>query len=116
MPSSSSSAGLSARGAISSYWNTTAMRRRISSSEKDERSKRMAFEVPPLPYDYVALAPTIDEQTMRLHHDKHHQAYVDHANAALAGTQWADKSVEHVLVELVLLPEEVRAAVRNLAC
>jgi Fe-Mn family superoxide dismutase len=73
----------------------------------------MAFEVPPLPYDYGALAPTIDEQTMRLHHDKHHQAYVDNANAALAGTQWADKSVEQVLVELDLLPEEKRGAVRN---
>jgi superoxide dismutase, Fe-Mn family len=73
----------------------------------------MAFEVPPLPYDYGALAPTIDEQTMRLHHDKHHQAYVDNANTALAGTQWADKSVEQVLVELDLLPEEKRAAVRN---
>ena len=46
----------------------------------------MAFEVPPLPYDYGALEPTIDEQTMRLHHDKHHQAYVDNANAALEGT------------------------------
>ena len=73
----------------------------------------MAFEVPPLPYDYAALEPTIDEATMRLHHDKHHQAYVDNANAALAGTQWADKSVEQVLVELDLLPEEKRAAVRN---
>src|SRR3954465_15225158 len=73
----------------------------------------MAFEVPPLPYDYGALAPTIDEQTMRLHHDKHHQAYVDNANAALAGTEWADKSVEQVLVALDLLPEEKRAAVRN---
>jgi Fe-Mn family superoxide dismutase len=73
----------------------------------------MAFEVPPLPYDYGALEPTIDEQTMRLHHDKHHQAYVDNANAALAGTQWADKSVEHVLVELDLLPEDKRTAVRN---
>src|SRR5437763_3394276 len=113
MPSSSSSAGLSARGAISSYWNTTAMRRRISSSEKDERSKRMAFEVPPLPYDYGALAPTIDEQTMQLHHDKHHQTYVDNANAALAGTELEDKSVEQVLVALDLLPEEKRAAVRN---
>ena len=50
----------------------------------------MAFEVPPLPYDYGALEPTIDEQTMRLHHDKHHQAYVDNANAALAGTEHAD--------------------------
>jgi Fe-Mn family superoxide dismutase len=73
----------------------------------------MAFEVPPLPYDYAALEPTIDEQTMRLHHDKHHQAYVDNANAALAGTQWEGRPVEHVLVELDLLPEEKRAAVRN---
>jgi superoxide dismutase, Fe-Mn family len=73
----------------------------------------MAFEVPPLPYDYGALEPTIDEQTMRLHHDKHHQAYVDNANAALAGTEWADRSVEQVLVELDLLPEDKRTAVRN---
>jgi len=73
----------------------------------------MAFEVPPLPYEYGALAPTIDEQTMRLHHDKHHQAYVDNANAALQGTQWADSPVEQVLVELDLLPEEKRTAVRN---
>jgi Fe-Mn family superoxide dismutase len=73
----------------------------------------MAFEVPPLPYDYGALAPTIDEETMRLHHDKHHQAYVDNANAALAGTEWADKTVEQVLDQLDLIPEEKRAAVRN---
>jgi Fe-Mn family superoxide dismutase len=73
----------------------------------------MAFEVPPLPYDYNALEPTIDEQTMRLHHDKHHQAYVDNANAALAGTEWADRSVEQVLVELDLIPEDKRTAVRN---
>ena len=73
----------------------------------------MAFEVPPLPYDYGALAPTIDEQTMRLHHDKHHQAYVTNANAALEGTEWADKTVEQVLDQLDLIPEEKRAAVRN---
>src|SRR5438067_3436939 len=81
--------------------------------DKDERSKPMAFEVPPLPYDYGALEPTIDEQTMRLHHDKHHQAYVDNANAALQGTEWADRPVEQVLVEIDLLPEEKRTAVRN---
>ena len=73
----------------------------------------MAFEVPPLPYDYGALEPTIDEQTMRLHHDKHHQAYVDNANAALEGTAWADRPVEEVLVEIDLIPEEKRTAVRN---
>ena len=73
----------------------------------------MAFEVPPLPYDYGALEPTIDEETMRLHHDKHHQAYVDNANAALAGTQWADRPVDKVLVEIDLLPEDKRTAVRN---
>src|SRR5262247_1044491 len=73
----------------------------------------MAFEVPPLPYDYGALEPTIDEQTMRLHHDKHHQAYVDNANAALAGTEWEGKSVEQVLVEIDLIPEDKRTAVRN---
>jgi superoxide dismutase, Fe-Mn family len=57
----------------------------------------MAFEVPSLPYDYGALEPHIDEQTMRIHHDKHHQAYVDNANKALEGGQWADASVEEVL-------------------
>jgi superoxide dismutase, Fe-Mn family len=73
----------------------------------------MAFEVPPLPYDYAALEPHIDEETMRLHHDKHHQAYVDNANKALEGTEWADRPVEEVLQSLDLLPEEIRAAVRN---
>jgi len=73
----------------------------------------MPYEVPPLPYDYNALEPHIDEQTMRLHHDKHHQAYVDNANKALAGTEWADKPVEEVLQNLDSLPEEIRAAVRN---
>ena len=60
----------------------------------------MAYEVPPLPYDYDALEPHIDEATMRVHHDKHHQAYVDKANAALEGTEWADKPIEEVLKNL----------------
>jgi len=80
---------------------------------KRRKEQAMAFEVPPLPYDYRALAPTIDEQTMKLHHDKHHQAYVDNANAALEGTDWAGKSVEQVLSNLDLLPEAKRTAVRN---
>jgi Fe-Mn family superoxide dismutase len=57
----------------------------------------MAFELPPLPYDYAALEPHIDEQTMRIHHGKHHQTYVDKANEALAGTEWEDVPVEEVL-------------------
>jgi superoxide dismutase, Fe-Mn family len=73
----------------------------------------MPFEVPDLPYPYDALEPHIDEQTMHLHHDKHHQAYVDNANKALAGTEWADRPVEDVLQSLDSLPEEIRAAVRN---
>jgi Fe-Mn family superoxide dismutase len=73
----------------------------------------MAFEVPPLPYPYDALAPTIDEQTMHLHHDKHHQAYVDNANKALDGTQWADKPVEEVLRSLDSLPADKQTPVRN---
>jgi superoxide dismutase, Fe-Mn family len=73
----------------------------------------MAFELPPLPYDYAALEPHIDEQTMRLHHDKHHQAYVDNANKALAGTEWEDNAVESVLAELDAMPEEIRTVVRN---
>src|ERR687897_829469 len=73
----------------------------------------MPFELPPLPYDYAALEPHIDEQTMRLHHDKHHQAYVDNANKALAGTEWEDASVESVLAALAAMPEEIRTTVRN---
>jgi superoxide dismutase, Fe-Mn family len=73
----------------------------------------MAFELPPLPYDYSALEPHIDEQTMRIHHDKHHQAYVDNANAALAGTEWEGKPVDQILGVLDLIPEDKQAAVRN---
>ncbi|MGZ4352969.1 MAG: superoxide dismutase [Gaiellaceae bacterium] len=73
----------------------------------------MPFEVPPLPYDYGALAPTIDEQTMHLHHDKHHQAYVDNANKALDGTEWADRPVEEVLRNLDSLPADKQGPVRN---
>src|SRR3954468_18784975 len=73
----------------------------------------MAYEVPALPYDYNALEPHIDEETMRIHHDKHHQAYVDKANAALEGTEWADKPVEEVLKNLSALPADKQGPVRN---
>jgi Fe-Mn family superoxide dismutase len=73
----------------------------------------MPYSVPALPYDYAALEPTIGAQTMQIHHDKHHQAYVDNANKALDGTEWADRPVEAVLAELEIIPENIRTAVRN---
>jgi Fe-Mn family superoxide dismutase len=73
----------------------------------------MAYEVPALPYDYGALEPHIDEATMRVHHDKHHQAYVDKVNAALEGTEWEGKPIEDVLRDLASLPADKRTAVRN---
>jgi Fe-Mn family superoxide dismutase len=73
----------------------------------------MAYAVPDLPYDYSALEPHIDEATMRVHHDKHHQAYVDKANAALEGTEWADKPIEEVIANLGDLPNDKRTPVRN---
>ena len=73
----------------------------------------MAHELPPLPYDYNALEPHIDEQTMRIHHDKHHQAYVDNANKALDGTEWADRPVEAVLANIEIVSNDIRTAVRN---
>src|SRR5438874_11441801 len=78
-----------------------------------DRGAPMAYEVPDLPYDYDALEPHIDEATMRVHHDKHHQAYVDKANAALDGTEWDGKPVEEVLQNLDSLPDDKRTAVRN---
>ncbi len=73
----------------------------------------MAYDVPPLSYDYGALEPHIDEATMRVHHDKHHQAYVDKVNAALEGTDLADAAIEDVLKDLSAVPEDKRTAVRN---
>src|SRR5215212_2060461 len=73
----------------------------------------MAYTVPDLPYDYNALEPHIDEATMRVQHDKHHQAYVDKANAALEGTEWADKPIEEVLKNLDALPSDKQGPVRN---
>ncbi len=73
----------------------------------------MAYSVPDLPYPYDALEPHIDEETMRIHHDKHHQAYVDKANGALEGTEWADKDVAEVLRNLDSLPADKQGPVRN---
>jgi len=74
----------------------------------------MAFEVPALPYAYDALEPHIDEATMHLHHDKHHQAYVTNLNAALdKHPELAGKSPEQLLKDLNAIPEDIKAAVRN---
>jgi len=73
----------------------------------------MPFTLPDLPYAYDALEPTIDARTMEIHHSKHHQAYVDNANKALEGTEWADNSVESVLASLAAMPDGIQAAVRN---
>jgi Fe-Mn family superoxide dismutase len=74
----------------------------------------MAFSLPPLPYDYAALEPHIDEQTMRIHHDKHHAAYVNNLNAALEKhTDLQQKSIEDLLRSIDKVPEESRTAVRN---
>jgi len=73
----------------------------------------MPYELPPLPYPYDALEPHIDADTMRLHHDKHHQTYVDNLNKALEGTEWDGKPLEQVLGQLGEIPEDKRTAVRN---
>lgn len=73
----------------------------------------MAFTLPELGYSYDALEPHFDAKTMEIHHSKHHQAYVNNANTALEGTQWADKSAEEVIKNLDKLPSDKQTAVRN---
>src|SRR5579872_1937536 len=77
------------------------------------KERTMAFELPDLPYAYDALEPHIDAETMRIHHDLHHKAYVDNANAALAGTDWEGQPLTQILTDIEIIPEEKRAAVRN---
>jgi superoxide dismutase, Fe-Mn family len=71
------------------------------------------FELPKLDYDYNALEPHIDAETMEIHHTKHHQAYINKLNAALEGTEFAEKPVEELLSDLSKVPEDKRTAVRN---
>src|SRR5271163_1729300 len=73
----------------------------------------MPYELPPLPYAANALEPHIDEQTMTIHHDKHHGTYVTNVNAALEGTEWADKPIEEVVKNLSSLPADKQGPVRN---
>ncbi len=73
----------------------------------------MAFELPPLPYTYDALEPTIDKETMTLHHDKHHQAYVTNLNAAVEGTNFGSMSIDELVRNINMVPDDKRMAVRN---
>jgi superoxide dismutase, Fe-Mn family len=73
----------------------------------------MAFELPPLPYDYNALEPHIDTQTMQIHHDKHHAAYVTNLNNALGTHEFASLAVDDVVRRINEVPENIRTAVRN---
>ncbi len=74
----------------------------------------MAFELPPLPYDYTALEPHVDEATMHFHHDNHHNTYVTNLNNALAKhPDLAGKSLEDLLGNLDAVPEDIRTVVRN---
>jgi superoxide dismutase, Fe-Mn family len=74
----------------------------------------LAYELPPLPYDYNALEPYIDEQTMRIHHDKHHGTYVTNVNNALANhPDLAALPVEQLIQNLGRVPEDIRTTVRN---
>lgn len=73
----------------------------------------MAFELPELDYEYNALEPFIDEQTMKIHHTKHHQAYVDKLNDAVKGTEWENKDITEIIANLNKVDEKIRAAVRN---
>lgn len=73
----------------------------------------MAFTLPDLPYPHNALEPYIDEATMRIHHDKHHQAYVDNLNKALLGSGWEDKALDEILANTEKLDEGIRQAVIN---
>ena len=73
----------------------------------------MPFTLPDLPYAHDALEPAIDSTTMQIHHAKHHQAYVDKANAALEGTALADADAETVVTSLAELPADKQGAVRN---
>jgi superoxide dismutase, Fe-Mn family len=74
----------------------------------------MPHSLPPLPYDYTALEPHIDEQTMRIHHDKHHAAYVNNLNAALEKhPELQGKSVDDLVKDINSVPDGIKAAVRN---
>jgi superoxide dismutase, Fe-Mn family len=86
----------------------------VISTMRTLEEKTMAYELPPLPYDYAALEPVIDKQTMTIHHDLHHGAYVKNLNAAIEKhPELGKKTAEDLIRDLNALPEDIRGAVRN---
>jgi Fe-Mn family superoxide dismutase len=73
----------------------------------------MPYELPPLPYDKAALEPHFDALTMEIHHDRHHKAYVDNLNKAVAGTEWEKKTLDDLVKNIASVPENIRGPVRN---
>ena len=73
----------------------------------------MAYTLPKLPYAYDALQPSVDARTMEIHHTKHHQAYIDKVNAAIAGTDLESKSIEALIADMSAVPADKKGAVRN---
>lgn len=73
----------------------------------------MAYELPQLPYAYDALEPHIDAKTMEIHHSKHHNTYVTNLNAAVEGTEFAEKNINDLIANLDALPTDKQTAVRN---
>lgn len=82
--------------------------------DRSEADSKLPFSLPDLPYKYNALEPFIDTETMKIHHRKHHKAYVDNLNAAVIKyPELKDKSIEELLINLDKLPEDIKDAVRN---
>ncbi len=77
------------------------------------RIAAMAYELPKLGYEYNALEPHIDARTMEIHHTKHHQAYINNVNTAIAGTEFESKSIEDLCRSIAKVPENIRGVVRN---
>ena len=93
---------------------TQAVRILLADNTNDDRRTTVAYELPPLPYDYAALEPFIDEATMKLHHDKHHQTYVTNLNGAVEKhAELGKKSPQELIKDLASIPEDVRKVVQN---
>src|SRR5271154_3014068 len=109
-----SNTGIIGAGLLGSHNAASSLLRAEASSNLTPEDKPMAFTVPPLPYSFDALEPSIDAKTMEIHHDKHHGAYVTNLNKALDGhADLQSKSIDDIVKNLDAIPENIRTAVRN---